>query len=109
MYAPQQTQQFLPQVNNLVIRGIISRLDTLAQNVTRVINVVDRGGHQGDSDEVNSRAEGGLPEALLTERRRRHHHTTQFIELNPGEHMNQQAPQKIAGVTRSREECDGVV
>ena len=108
MYPPPQTQQFLPQADDPIIRGINSRLETLAHNVTRVIDVVDGGGHQGDSDEVNSRAEGDHAENLPRGRRRRQQQTTQFIEPNPGELMHQNAPPRVVGMTRSREERDGV-
>ncbi|KAI9196449.1 hypothetical protein LWI28_024047 [Acer negundo] len=102
-------QQLIPRQDDQIIRGINNRLETLAQNVTRVIDVVDGGGHQGDSDEVKSRMEGGQTVNPLREQRRLQQQTTHFIELNPGEHMNQQAPQRVASVTSSREEWDEIL
>ncbi|TXG54648.1 hypothetical protein EZV62_019904 [Acer yangbiense] len=107
MYAQQQPQQLHPQAEDPVIRGITSRLDALAQNVTRVINAVDDGGHQGDSEEANSRAEGNPTGNRLRERRRRQH-AAQFVEPEPEENANHEAPPRVTGTTRSREERDGM-
>ena len=83
-------------------------MDTLAQNVTRVINVVDGGGQQGESEEANSRAEGN-PAGNRPRKRRRRQHAAQFVEPDPEENVNHEVPHRVAGVTRNQEERDGVV
>ncbi|TXG73511.1 hypothetical protein EZV62_002090 [Acer yangbiense] len=108
MYTQQQPQQLHPQAEDPVIRGITSRLDTLAQNITRVINIVDGGGQQGDSEEANSRAEGNPAGNRLRERRRRQH-AAQFVEPEQEENVNQEVPPRVTGMTRSREKHDGML
>ena len=49
-----------------MLRGITSRIDTIAQNVTRVANVMDGGGTRGESDEADSYVQANAPDAQGT-------------------------------------------